>query len=312
MRQPIRSLSAVWLSIASSCAAREPAFDATTAADGAADAIVETPLRADAARPVARLVGELHLHQFGPGAHAAGGFLAIPVPVELVRWNHIVWFDPPPTLRLGGCALTVEPVCDGVCPDGMICVSDQHCGPIEPVRYVDGGDIDATGSTISPRIHLWWDAAAMGYRSDPEPGRQLLYSANDRLQVHGGRGEFEFRTTLIGPPVVDLTEPSADAPLHVPVTSDWTIRWRAESGPIMTILVAASGGGRSAYVRCVATDSGEFVIPARLLAGLPPPPRWTRIEVDRSAEQIVPTAGDGSGVLVHATQTAWRNGMDAP
>jgi hypothetical protein len=79
---------------------------------------------------------------------------------------------------------------------------------------------------------------------------------------------------------------------------------------IIRVFASSIDGTSATNIRCDTGDTGSLTIPADFMAALPPPPRSTRIVVERAEQRIVPTSRAGVGVLLHAAQTTWKNGQD--
>jgi hypothetical protein len=286
------------------------------AAPGAEAAVDAGPSVALPRDPVTSLIGELHLHEFPLGGHAWAAFIDTPVPVAGVSSDQLVVLDTAPTATAGSCILFGSPVCHTDCGPSAFCYAPDTCRPFTPLKYLDGGAIDITGSRLHPRIHLWYTDADTGYASDPPPGADLLFAGGELLRVDGGAGATRLAGVIPAPEPVVVRAPDLTAPLHIPTSTPLDVRWDASGAAEVVILISvsrqggAAGEGDYATIRCVGPDGGEATVPASLLAALPPPPRSVRLEVERDNQLFLKTVTPGVGVLVHAAFSAWENGAE--
>jgi hypothetical protein len=260
--------------------------------------------------PVTQLVGEMHLHQFPDGAHAWAAFIDTPLPIHALRGDSVTEIDTAVTLIEGPCTLYVLPTCAPGCASSAYCEAPNQCAPLPSWKYVDGGLIQVTGSTTVPLIRLWFDASAGAYLANPAPGVGTLFAGGEQLSIVGGAGDTAFAGELPAPTHVVVNAPDLTQ-LHLPVSGALDVTWVSEQTDEIEILTSAtSNDGRSANIRCVTGDTGSLAIPADMIAALPPPPRFTRLEIVRVEQRIVPLAKAGTGIFVHAAQSTWANGRD--
>ncbi len=269
---------------------------------GCAAAPADEPAPRKAAVAITAVVGQVYVHQFPIGSHAWAAFVADPVALADYQSDQLITLEPPAARREGACALHVLPRCVQECATGSYCAEDETCAPLPNPRYVDRGPISVSGGSRPNPIKLWFDGAV--YASDPKPGPVQLFAPGDTLSFAGS----DFATTLPGPalPNVHVAEP-----LHFPTASAYAIRWDSEAAPAIVVnLIASRPDGQGAFIRCATADVGALDVSATLMAGLPPPPRDIRLEVERYEERIIPTSTPGVGVLVRVAQTAWLRGVD--
>jgi hypothetical protein len=260
------------------------------------------------AASVTELVGEVHLHQFPRGSHAWAAFLRDPLPAGVVHSHTIVDLEPPASEYVGACALYETPRCDPPCGSGTWCAATDRCAPLEPLVFVDGGEVRVAGSTVVPEIRMWFESEGATYLSSPAPGDSQLFAGGDLLGIQGGRGELAFAVDVRAPLAVEVTSPDLSAAVSVQADRDFEIVWAsAGQGTVVVTLLASRDDGRAAHIRCLSADAGALSIARALLARLPPPPRSMRLEVDRDEERVAQVARRGAGVLVHVTQTTWKN-----
>jgi hypothetical protein len=268
----------------------------------------------DAAPPadVTSLVGEVHIHQFPRGSHAWATFLDAPVPLSAQKGDSITELDTAPTKIDGPCVLYQTPVCSPNCTGATYCSAADTCSPLSPPTYVDGGEVDVTGSQLVPTVRLWAEGAQASYRSDPAPGAVQLFAGGELLAFADTTASFAFTGQLPAPVAVAVTQPDMTQPLHLPASGPLPLAWVTEHTDEMVVRVYASSTatGQSAYIRCDTSDTGALTVAADLVAGLPAPPRSTRLEIERTEVRIFSTDRPGIGVLTHAAQTSWENGQD--
>ena len=272
------------------------------------------PTRDAGAAPAAvtKLVGEIHLHQFPLGSHAWAAFLAEPVPTDRTVGDQLVAYEPAPTLVDGPCTLYVQPTCTPRCGADTICLAHDVCTPLRPVRYIDGGDVDVTGSSLHDRIHMFFVDARGPYDADPAPGRGQLFAGGERLEVRGGRGDLAFGGVLAAPQAVRVTDPDLARDLRLPPDAPLTLAWDSDRSLQIVVLISVSSSvdGRAADIRCSTSDTGGLTIPRAMIAALPPPPRDERLEIERNDERTFSTGRPGVGVIVHVAQSTWKNGTE--
>jgi hypothetical protein len=262
---------------------------------------------------VTALAGALLLHQFPAGGHSSLIVVDHPVGVADFEGREPFSLPYPTVVRQGPCRLYQNARCTPACADGQLCTAPQVCTPISPLLNIDIGEVRVTGGQLSPLIRFWFVAPSSPYDSDPEPGPTNLFAGGERLTVTGGRGAYTLNAHFPAPIPVAVLAPSPQGPLHLPVHDAFTLRWRPEGGSLMAIWVDASRTDQSwGAIRCLVPDSGEFTVPASLMAALPPPPRDVHYELERDEEvlQPLPQLGPGVGMLAHAAFTAWQNGND--
>lgn len=256
------------------------------------------------------LAGEVHLHQFPLGGHAWAAFIDPPLPLSGVHGDSVTEIDTAPTLVDEACTLFVAPHCNPNCAGATYCSAPNTCAPLPTWTYIDAGEVDVTGSSLLPRIRLSADATGT-YVADPMPGKIQLYAGGELLTIGDTTATLAFSEQLPAPVPVAVTTPDLTAPLHVPSSGPLAFAWVTQHTDEMVVRVyVSSATAGSAYIRCDTTDTGALTVGADLIAMLPPPPRTTRVEVERVEQRIVPTATPGVGVLVHAAQTSWENGSD--
>jgi hypothetical protein len=276
------------------------------AAASCAGAPPDVPLPA----AVERLVGEVHLHQFPAGSHAWAGFPEAPVAVGDVHGDQLFEIDDPIAAAEGACVLFVQPSCAAGCAGASYCAAADRCAPLPHVVDVDGGEVDATGSSLQPAIRMWFAGADSTYASEPPPGPANLFAGGEELVVTDGTLGFAFRARVEAPAPMVVTSPDLTQP-DVALSGALALRWTpGGADQVVVVLSDSAHDGEAAWVRCVTADLGELDVPASLIGALPPAPRDLRIEVERDQERLVPVARDGAsglGVLLHASFTAWKN-----
>lgn len=251
------------------------------------------------------LVGVIHLHQYALGAHPWADFTAVPVPLTEGS-DELLTLDYPETATEGGCSLHVQPTCTPQCTGKTWCAAPDTCAPLVPSASVNAGVLRITGSLVAPELTFSFHEGSGGYVSTPPPGPPL-FAGGETLTLAGGRDAFALAGNVVAPLPITLTAPDPAAPLRLPEGGALAIRWaKAGSDRVSVSLNAEAGVGRSAYIRCRGGDSGAIDVPKALLAGLPPPPRDLRLEVERAGRRVIPTARAGSGVLFHAAHSTWR------
>jgi hypothetical protein len=287
-------------------AACDPGGGAQTAAGD--DAAVGVP--SPDAGAVTALVGEVHLHQFPGGTHAWTSFVAQNVPVDAARKDSITDVYTAATSQEGPCALYVAPTCTTACLGSTFCYAPDTCQALPTWKYIDGGQVQVTGSSLVPLIRMWWDASSSGYDSQPAPGAPQLFAGGDILDLAGGAGDFAFEQRVAAPNVVTLMTPDPSTDLHL-MPGPLAVTWVSDVSDTIEILVTSQAtSGASAAIRCVTTDTGALTIPGDMVNALPPPPRQTSFQILRNNIGIVPVARPGAGIFVHVAQTTWVNGVD--
>jgi hypothetical protein len=276
------------------------------AANGADDAAAPTL----AANGVTELVGEVHLHQYPGGTHAWTAFVDQGLPVDAAKKDSITEIDTVVTSQEGPCVLRVAPDCTQACPGPTFCFAPDTCQDLPTWKYIDGGEVDVTGSSIVPLIRMYWDATSAGYDSQPAPGAPELFAGGDPLRLAGGTGDFIFEQSVQAPSGVTLLTPDPGSDLHL-APGALAVTWAPDVSDAIEILITSqASSGASAVIRCVTTDTGALTVPADMIDALPPPPRQTSFQILRNDDRIVPVARAGAGIFVHAAQTTWINGVD--
>ncbi|GAC1352166.1 MAG: hypothetical protein NVSMB1_12330 [Polyangiales bacterium] len=261
--------------------------------------------------PVRQLIGEIHLHQFPLGSHAWAGFLQSPVPLARTHPDQLIEYELPPSRREGPCTLYLEPTCKPMCLATSYCSATNVCAPFEPLHYVDAGAIEVLGSSVLPRLRLFFRGEDRTYDSEPLAGAIQLFKGNERLRLRGGRGEFAFDSTMQTPTAVTVTSPNLRNDLHLPLDDEFTVAWVSEQSLSMVVLITvARNDGPLGYIRCNTADVGSLVVPRAMMVALPRPPRDTRLEVERYEERVFPTSRPGVGILVNIAQSTWESGKD--
>lgn len=260
---------------------------------------------------VDELLGEVHLHQFPAGSHAWAGFPSAPVPVSAVHGDQLVEIDDPIAASSGTCVLYVQPTCAQACAGASYCAATDTCAALPDVVDVDGGEIDATGSSLQPTITLWYAGPASTYDSAPPPGSVSLFAGGEALAISDRTPGFAFHTTVSAPLPMVVTTPDLTQP-DLPLAGEFDLAWTPAGADQVVVILSAStrGGGAAAWVRCVTADLGTLAIPAAMIDALPPAPRDLRIEVERDQERLVPierAGASGLGVLLHVGFTTWKN-----
>lgn len=265
----------------------------------------------DAARAagVTALVGEVHLHEFPAGGHAWASFVRDPVPLASALGGTLTEIDPAVTSVAGACALYVLPSC-AACAASEYCLARDRCATLPEFHYVGAGAVAVTGSTVVPLIRIWPEGTDGAYVADPAPGAQRLFAGGETLAFRGGDGANAFVAELPAPGPVEVLAPDLVTDLRVPLDGAMDVRWAPPASDEVVVRVLVSSASASAWIRCDTASATAITIPAELIASLPPPPRTTRLEVERIEQRVVPTARAGLGVLVHAAQTTWKNGND--
>jgi hypothetical protein len=262
------------------------------------------------AQAVTRLDGELHLHQFPRGAHAWAAFVADSVPLGDVHSDQLVELDTAPTAAAGDCTLYLAPTCAPPCNATSWCSAANTCTALVPLTYVDGGEVDVTGSSIVPTIRMWFTTATSTYDADPKPGTALLFAGGELLQVSGGQGDYRLRGILHAPNPVIVMEPDLTVDVHFPNSGSMDIVWQGDAAQEMVLSISVSrSDGSFGLIRCVMPDTGRLDggVAASLLTALPPPPRSVRFELERDDEEILKTVKPGVGILAHAGFSTWKN-----
>lgn len=261
--------------------------------------------------PIDRFAGELHLHQFPAGGHAWAAFVAEAVPVARVHGDQLYSLDTAVTATEGACQLWRRPICQPACTDGTFCIGPDTCTPLNPMKYIDGGAVHVTGSRIKDPIELWFVSGDSSYAADPPPGAARLFAGDELLRIEGGQGPTRLSGVIPAPAPVQLLEPAPEGPLHLPSGDALHVRWDPGSAALVVAAISVStASGDWGNIRCVGPDSGRMTVPPSLMAGLPPPPRSNRFELERDNEVLLKTVTPGLGMLAHAAYSAWINGED--
>ncbi len=279
------------------------------ATGGAGVDAAPAPEAAGSPAPVTALVGELHLHQFPDGSHAWAAFIDPPLPMDALKGDSVTELDTAITKVEGPCTLYVTPTCTPDCAASAFCQAPNQCVPLPTWTYIDAGPIDVTGSSVVPQIRLFWDGPGDVYQADPPPGAGVLFAGGEDLRIVGGTGDYAFQGELPAPTRVVVRAPDLSQ-LQLPTSGPLDVVWVSEQTDEVEILVSASSSSGSANIRCVTGDTGALTVPADFVEALPPPPRATRFEILRVEQRFLPIARAGQGLLVHAAQSTWANGMN--
>ena len=78
----------------------------------------------------------------------------------------------------------------------------------------------------------------------------------------------------------------------------------------MILTLSASTPTVYGSIRCVTADIGSLDVPASLMQALPPPPRTTRLELERDDQRVLKTITPTVGILAHAAFSTWENGKE--
>ncbi len=261
---------------------------------------------------ITHLAGALFLHDFPASGHGTLNVVAEPISLAELDGREPFSLPYEPSVRLGSCWLYLKPRCTPECADGALCTGPGRCTPITPLRNLDMGEVQVTGSRAVPLIRLWFNRPEYSYDVDPAPGAAKLYVGGERLEVSGGRGPYALRGSWPAPLPVVVYEPAEQQPLHLPTSGPFAVRWEPAGASLMVVqLIASRADGTWGNIRCLVPDSGSFTVPASLVEALPAPPRSVRYELERDEELLLPLKlGPGVGMLVHAAFTAWQNGTD--
>jgi hypothetical protein len=141
-----------------------------------------------APRAIDQLAAEVHLHQFPPNSHAWAAFVSRPVALADVASDSLYQIEPQPTARDGACALYEVPTCTPDCDASSFCAATNQCKPFDKPTYIDGGELDVTGSRLHDTIRMWYAPGSATYLADPAPGRVLLFDGGELLHLAGGAG----------------------------------------------------------------------------------------------------------------------------
>jgi hypothetical protein len=303
MQPRLRAVALAVATAAGGCGGSGPSL---ASAGGDTDASMPEP----AAGSVTGLVGEVHLHQFQGGTHAWTQFVGQTLPVADAYKDSITDVYTEVTSQEGDCTLFVAPTCTPMCMGATFCYAAGTCQELPLWSYIDGGQVEVTGSSVVPLIRMWWDAAAAGYDSQPAPGAPELFAAGDALHMVGGMGDFAFEQDVPAPSPVTLVNPAPTSDLHL-MPGAFDVTWTPDVSDSIEILVGSqASSGASAVIRCVTADTGALTISADMMSALPPPPRQTTFTIQRNNSRIVPVARAATGIFVHAAQTTLLNGVD--
>lgn len=271
-------------------------------------AIVTSCTRIDDSPPVdaSGVIAEVHIHQYGDGSHVAAGFGDHAVQLHPELDEQLVQYAYPPIAHDGVCDTysihRCDPACDGT---HQWCSDTNVCSEYVPLRYVDGGPVVVTGSSLAPKITLTFDAKANYYRSD-RPIELEAFAPGDHLAVDVG-GRFGFHADAIAPEDPILVEPSGSFSLGAP--DAFFVSWKGHGERITVRLTANTKSGETVWISCTDDDHGSLVIPSSMIEKLPPPPRDLRLEVVRFDREIVQLAVAGRAV-VYVGSTRFVTGFD--
>jgi len=233
----------------------------------------------DAPRPFepgSGIVAEVHLHQYAFGSHAAAGFLNSHVAYRRELDEQLVHFLTEPTQRDGDCRLDLPTRCSPTCDGATQYCELSQCRPYTPLRFLDAGPVVIRGSSIASPIELTFDARIPAYVSG-RASTAPLFAAGDRLTIEVPRGAWSFKSEVIAPPM-----PEPLTPLKLPTSGPLRVEWKAVSSSIAIRISVAANTGASGSITCVSdVDRGVSVIPASLLARLPPAPRSVSWALER-------------------------------
>ena len=261
--------------------------------------------------PVTRLIGEIHLHQFPLGSHAWAGFLANPMPLARAHPDQLVEYELAPTAKDGNCTLFQEPSCTPGCQPSSYCSATDTCSRFEPLRFVDAGEVAVVGSSVLPKLRMFFNGPESTYDTQPPAGTIQLFKGGDRLDIRGGTGAFAFSGSMPAPMPVKVIAPDLGKDLHLPLDGDLRVDWVSEESLSVALIITVSAhDGPLAYIRCNTADVGSLTVPRSMMAALPRPPRDTRFELERYEERVFATARPGVGIFVNAAQSTWANGSD--
>lgn len=252
--------------------------------------------------PITRLAGDIHIHQYTDSGHALAQFAAAPLPLASVRLDGLGHLDFAPTIVDGPCGLILPPTCRPACGDDQYCSQPDVCSPLRPFTQVDGGEVRVSGGRLVPLIRLLWSAASGGYYSEPADLGGPIFQGGEVLAVRGGGiDRYAFDGAVRAPQPLSLRDALPGPAGRLPAAGALDLSWQpAGAAAVEVFLTVSRSDGRWGQVSCQVPDQGAVRVGARLLAGLPPPPRTVTLTVSRVEQQLMPTREPGTGVAAHA------------
>ena len=111
-------------------------------------------------------------------------------------------------------------------------------------RPVDAGEVDLFGSSVLPKMRMFFAGAGSTYDTEPRAGAIQLFVGGDRLEIRGGKGDFAFSGTMPAPAAVKVLAPDLTRELHLPLDGDLHVEWVSEHSVSMMLLRRSTLMGR--------------------------------------------------------------------
>jgi hypothetical protein len=168
-----------------------------------------------------------------------------------------------------------------------------------PPAPVDAGPVHILGGARIADLELRYSANQHTYLPSQSPDG-AVFAGGEALSVDGSGGAAPgFQGAVTAPVPLVLTQPASRPRLG---DADFTVAWVPDrSTRIAITLIASTTDGRVGLIVCTAFDEDvQAVLPASLIAQLPPPPRDLQLEVSRDSIALADSAHTGLGVLLHA------------
>ncbi|MBM4342596.1 MAG: hypothetical protein FJ100_04375 [Deltaproteobacteria bacterium] len=213
----------------------------------------------------------------------------------------------------GGDAAGADPGLDGCVRQGSVGGGAGAAASTRPASWIqlmDVGNLELRAGNLALPLQIRLLPAVVDatrgvrYEAVVERGRGLLAAGTLRLSATGGDGMAAFSAEVAVPRPVRISfvgdqPPETGLVRHLP-PGELRVRWGSVDGRAdLELLAGSETTDVPVWLRCRPKDDGEFVLPAGMVAQLPPrsPQRpWTLMVVRRS-RAAVPGFGDGGLTL---------------
>jgi hypothetical protein len=230
--------------------------------------------------PVRSLAGEIHLHQYGDGAHLSALFIDPATPIERTSFDSALPAAPPSLYDRNGCTAFLLSECD-----------NNGC-PVPPP--IDVGPVAVEGLPMP--IDFKYDQQLEGYDDYTIIGPFLPPGAEPEIHASGSARFPAFSGSVKIP-----AEFNPSSTLMQGTSAGLEVSWTpSRDGSEVRVLVSVLPTmGTGAVASCQVDEAlGQYRVPDDLMALLPPPPRQVQLELSRYRLANLPL-GDGRAVVVH-------------